>query len=315
MDPSRRGHISLLVLSVAILTAAHFSVSSSTHQQHVIHVVLRGLYLLPIIAGAVWFGLRGGVTSAVSIGVVYAGHILLSWRDQPMENVNQFAMVAVYLLVGTISGKLVDMQEREKDRRLKVEHESQRSAVIQGIASLSNALRAREENAMLHSEQVAVLAVEIGKHMRLPDEKLELLRLAALIHDVGKIGIRDDVLLNPNRLTSEEREAVERHPTLAAEILKPILATDEIVEIVLDHHECLDGSGYPRGLTGEQIPLEARILSVADVYSALTEERTYKSPMSAKEAMDIIESMAGTKLDGEIVQNLREIIDEGKVCV
>ena len=123
------------------------------------------------------------------------------------------------------------------------------------------------------------------------------------------------MLFNPNRLTPEEREAVKRHPILAAEILRPIQATDEIVEIVLDHHENLDGSGYPRGLRGEEIPLEARILSVADVYSALTEERTYKSPMSAGEAMDIIESMAGEKLDAQIVETLREIINEKEDCV
>jgi putative nucleotidyltransferase with HDIG domain len=300
-------------VSILLLSSTHLAVSVGTHRLHVIHVVFRGLYLLPIIAGALWFGARGGIMASLAVCVAYLGHILLSWPNQPMENVNQFAMMGVYVVVGAVSGILVDRQERERSRRLEAERLAQREAVVEGIASLANALGFRDVYTREHSERVSRLAVEIGKRRGLSDERLDCLRLASLMHDIGKIGVRDDILFKPDELTPEERARIERHPALAAEILRPIHGAEEIAGIVLSHHECPDGSGYPRGLRGDEIPPEARILRVADVFSALTDSRTYKTAMDASGALTWMLAKEGTKLDRESVRTLQTLVDDGKV--
>lgn len=255
-----------IIVAVAALTVAHFLVAHGTHGLHEIHIVMGGMYLLPIIAGAFWFGLRGGLATTAAVSLAYYAHIRLSWPNQPMENANQFAMIVVYWLVGIVTGVLVNVEERERERRLKAE----RDAIIEGISGLSNALRARDEYTRKHSEHVSRLAVQIGERLGLSKERLDLIRLAGLVHDVGKIGIRDDVLLKPHNLSPEELAAIKQHPTIAAEILRPLRGATEIAEIVLAHHECPDGSGYPRGFRAEKIPVEARVIRVADVFNRRT---------------------------------------------
>jgi HD-GYP domain-containing protein (c-di-GMP phosphodiesterase class II) len=128
---------------------------------------------------------------------------------------------------------------------------------------------------------------------------------------VGKIGIRDDVLLKPHGLSEEELAVIKQHPVIAAEILRPIRGAREIADIVLAHHECPDGSGYPRGCKEEEIPVEARIVRVADVFSSLIEERPYKAAVEVTRAMKIIKELAGTKLDVDGVRVLQHLVDEG----
>lgn len=300
----------VLGMIIGFISWLHFMLPIDSHRAHVLHVVLACLYLLPVIWSAISFGFRRGLLVSTAISVIYLAHIGFSWAGQPMENVNQFAMIAVYLTVGLTSGLLVSLRDKERERRLESERTSQRRAIVQGLAGLSNALGFRDEYTRRHSEEVAQLAVEIGRRRGLSEEKIETLRLAALIHDIGKIGVRDDILYKPERLGPEERAAMARHPMLAAEILQPIQGAEEIAAIVLAHHERPDGSGYPRGLRGCEIPLEALILSVADVYSALTEGRPYKSAMTEQEAIRIIRAMAGQKLDEKAVESLIEWIDD-----
>jgi len=304
-----RGRILFLTLWTLLVTAGHFSVGTGSHREHLIHILLAGLYLLPIVAAALWWGLRGGLVASLIIGGLYLVHMRTTWANQPMENANQAATIGVFLLIGSVSGTLVDRQERERLERQREDARAQREAIVQGISSLGNALRHRDESTREHCDQVARLAVEIGKCRGLSPERLELLRLAALVHDVGKIGVRDDILLKPDELTPDERKVVERHPQIAAEILRPIRGTEEIAEIVLSHHECPDGSGYPRGLTGERIELEAHILRVADVFVALTEARQYKPPMQGSAVLSWMQEQAGSKLDRESVAVLRSILE------
>lgn len=294
-------------LAVVLLTAAHFIVARNTHELHVIHIVLAGMYLLPIVASALWFGLRGSLSTTAVISLAYYVHIRVSWPNRPMENANQIAMIVVFWLVGIVTGILVNLEEQEKRHRLKAERE----IIIEGIAGLSNALRFRDEYTRQHSEHVSRLAVQIGTRLGMSPEELDLVRLAGLVHDVGKIGIRDDVLLKPHELSAEELTVIHRHPSIAAEILAPIHGAKEIAEIVLAHHECPDGSGYPRGLRGEEIRREARIVSVADVFSSLVEKRPYKPAMTVDQVMALVNEIAGTKLDRDCVRALQQLVDEG----
>lgn len=307
--PVRRVRLILLTISVLILAVAHLAVGRATHQLHVIHVILQGLCVVPIIAAALWFGLRGSIVTTAVISISYSGYVWLFWRNRPMENVNQLAMIVVYWILGVVAGGLVNAEGREKARRLYAERE----AIIEGLAGLSNALGFRDQYTREHSERVSHLAVEIGKRYGLPQKKLDVLRLAGLVHDVGKIGIRDDVLLKPDELSSEEWMVIRQHPAIAAEIIRPIRGAEDIAQIVLAHHECPDGSGYPKGSRGDEIPVEARILRVADVFSSLAEKRPYKPAVEPKKVMEIINEMAGTKLDVQSVRVLEELVEDGIV--
>ena len=264
------------------------------------------MYLLPIIASAVWFRLRGAVASTVFISLAYYGHIRLSWANQPMENANQYAMIGVYWIVGATAGVLVELQERERERRLRVERE----AIIQGISSLSTALRYRDEYTREHSEHVSRLAVQIGSRLGLSAEQLDLIRLAGLVHDIGKIGVRDDLLLKPRGLSPEELRVIQQHPKIAADILSSIRGTSEVARIVLAHHECPDGSGYPLGSKGEEIQVEARVVRVADVFCSLIEERPYKSAMQIDEALSVMRQMVGSKIDAKSFEALQALIGD-----
>ena len=304
----------LLVL-VLVVTLAHFLLDRVTHSSHILHIILAGLYFIPIIGGAVWFGARGAVGFAAVCSVSYYLHIRFSWANQPMENANQYGWVATFWILGIISGVLIDLERNERDRRVRAERTAEREAVIEGIAGLSNALRARDEYTREHSEHVSKLATELARRLGLNGERLELVRLSALVHDVGKIGVRDDVLLKPDELSPEERAEVERHPIVAAEILRPIRGARDIAEIVLAHHACPDGSGYPNRLTSAQIPLEAHVVRVADVFACLTEKRPYKPPLDAAVALKIMEGLAGSKLDAGAFCALKEVLVAGsQIC-
>jgi putative nucleotidyltransferase with HDIG domain len=312
LDYGHRARPRAILLAVAVvgISVAHYSLGVATHGFHVIHIILAASYLVPITAASVWFGLRGSVLTTSIISVAYYAHTRLSWPNQPMENANQMAMIGVFWLLGIVAGVLEDLQARERKHRLEAEKRAEREAAIEAITGLSNALRARDEYTREHSEHVAMLAVAIGRKRGLSPEQLEMLRLAALVHDVGKIGIRDDILLKPDHLTADERERIEQHPMIAAKILRPIHSAREISQIVLAHHEHPDGTGYPQGLTAAQIPLEAHILRVADVYASLTEQRPYKSAMPSELALQIMETWSGTKLQAESFRTLRAVLDD-----
>lgn len=311
MTGTRLARAAILAAAILLLAVLHFAIGTTTHRLHINHVILANLTLVPILAAAIWFGLGGGVSAAVFASALYYAHMRLSWPNQPMENVNQLGQMAVYLLVGIASGVLVQWQERERAARLRSEANAQREAIVQGLSLLNRALGSRDGAAMRHSENVARLSVELARRCGLAPARIELLRLAALVHDVGKIGISDDVLFKPAGLTETEAAEMHHHPAIAAAILKGIRGTEEIAEIVLAHHEKLNGTGYPRGLHEAQIPLEARILSVADVFCALTEPRPYKpAVMSASDAMRIIRPMAGAELDPFIVELLAGLVSQ-----
>jgi HD-GYP domain-containing protein (c-di-GMP phosphodiesterase class II) len=158
---------------------------------------------------------------------------------------------------------------------------------------------ATQEHAWRLGRTSALLALGLG----LPDREVELIRRAAPLHDIGKIGIPDAILLKPGRLTYEEFEQIKTHTTIGAEILSgsrsQLLGMAE--RIALTHHERWDGRGYPRGLAGEQIPLPGRIVAVADVFDALTHERPYKPAWSLQEAVAEIPSQAGGQFDPDVV--------------
>lgn len=185
---------------------------------------------------------------------------------------------------------------REKERFI-----AERSLMLGSITSLIQALEARDLYTRGHSDSVAKIAVGMGRQMKLSSREIEYIDIAGKLHDIGKIGIRDDLLLKSDRLTDEEFEIVKQHPVIGANILRPIPSLSEIIPAVLHHHEHWDGKGYPSGLKGNQIPLRARIIAVGDTYHALVSNRPYRKGMTHKEAVAVIQQVSGTQLCPECV--------------
>lgn len=294
-----------------LISIAHFTIGTLRHEMHIEHVILQALYVVPIIAGALWFGVRGALAVVIVVSSIYYSYMRVMWPDQPMENTNQLAMLVIYWVVGTVTGVLVQMKENQRQAHLRAQQLARRESMIQALYSLSDALRLRDQYTRKHSERVSSLAVEIGKRRGLGTGELDILRLAALVHDIGKIGIRDDVLFKPAQLSPEERAGIEQHPVTAASILASIEGAKEIADIVLTHHECPDGSGYPNHLTAEQIPVGAHILRVADVFSSLVDSRPYKAGLDSQETLRIMHGLAPSQLDQQSLAILDELVAEG----
>jgi putative nucleotidyltransferase with HDIG domain len=180
--------------------------------------------------------------------------------------------------------------------------EAQTEAAYTGaIRALAAALDARDPYTAGHSERVSVLSVAIGRTLGLPADELEVLRLGALLHDIGKIGVPDHVLRKPGPLTSAEFAAIKEHPVLGARILHQVPFLARHLPIVELHHERPDGHGYPYGLQGDDIPLDARIVHVADAYDAITTERAYRRGRPPREALRELWRCSGSEFDAEIV--------------
>jgi putative nucleotidyltransferase with HDIG domain len=155
-----------------------------------------------------------------------------------------------------------------------------------------------------HSPNVASLAVAIARRLGWTDEELGSLRIAAMLHDVGKAAIPDSILRKPGKLTTEEFAEIKQHPLLGAGIVERVDGLEDIVPWIRHAHEHWDGSGYPDGLAGEDIPLASRILLVADAYDAMTAPRPYRDPLPAEEAIEELERHRGTQFDTTCVDAL-----------
>jgi cyclic di-GMP phosphodiesterase len=177
------------------------------------------------------------------------------------------------------------------------------------LFSLANALEAKDFYTAGHSERVAQLAMEIGRRMNLKAHDIEALRRGGLIHDIGKIAVKEAILLKPGRLTEEEMGHVRSHPKRGYEICEPLKSLEPCLPIIRSHHERIDGEGYPDGLRGNEIPLTARITAVADAYDAMTTDRPYRQGMPEDRALSIFENERdGGQWDTACVDHLLEIV-------
>jgi putative nucleotidyltransferase with HDIG domain len=186
-----------------------------------------------------------------------------------------------------------------------------RKMFTQTIKALASAIDARDPSTKKHSENVSTIAMEIGEEMGVSEADLESLQWGGLLHDVGKIGIPDAVLLKPSRLNKEERMAMNAHPEKGRDILQDVEALAPILPVILHHHQWYNGSGYPkvqvgdteRALIGEEIPLLARILHVADAFEAMTAVRPYRpNPMGPQQAIEELRKYAGIQFDPKVVE-------------
>lgn len=197
--------------------------------------------------------------------------------------------------------------------RLKQAAEENRELFLGTIRMLGAAIDEKDPYTRGHSGRVAKYSVIIGNLLDLSPEELDRLRISALLHDVGKIGVDDRVLKKPGSLTPEEFELMKQHPTKGANIMRPVAQLKEMLPGIELHHEHVDGRGYPYGLQGNQIPLMARIIAVADTLDAMTTNRPYQSAMELDYALARIRQLAGTKFDSPVVDALEAAIEAGKL--
>jgi diguanylate cyclase (GGDEF)-like protein/putative nucleotidyltransferase with HDIG domain len=179
------------------------------------------------------------------------------------------------------------------------------------LVLLAGTLELRDPYVLGHSRQVARYAASIGKELKLPVEQLEILRKASLLHDIGKLAIPDSILAKPGPLTEFEYDQVKEHPGVAARIFVESRFLHSLLPVIRHHHERYDGSGYPTGLKGESIPLEARILSVADAVEAIASDRAYRLGSPAEMVLQELRAGAGTQFDPEIVEALCQAVERG----
>ena len=197
---------------------------------------------------------------------------------------------------------------RDLEFTLENQLRSERDATIATITSLVSALEARDPHTRNHSTRVAQFSVRLGREMGLSRDGLYELHLAGLLHDIGKIGIPDAILLKPAGLTRDEYEIMKSHPTLGARILAGIPGLESVVRVVLHHHEMVDGRGYPDGLAGEDIPLGSRIIAASDTYLSMAEDRPYRPAQTLNAVIQELRRVAGRQLDPNVVDAMLVMI-------
>ncbi len=203
----------------------------------------------------------------------------------------------------------------ERTRELDRQRQKLEQVSIATLHALLNALEAKYPDFVGHSVRVADLSATIAAELGLSDDEIEAVRAAGRLHDIGRIGIRDSVLSKRGPLTPTEQNHVREQVVIGFQILSPLEHLGPVREYVKSHHEHWDGSGYPEGLKGEQIPLGARILCAAEIYDAITSPRPYQGALSPERAMELMCRMAGETLDRRVVDALSEAVKRHKTLV
>jgi len=176
------------------------------------------------------------------------------------------------------------------------------------IQALVKLVEMRDPYTKKHSMKVSSVAVKLAKHMGLSKQYIETVRLAAILHDIGKLGVKEEILLKESTLTHDEYKAVKEHPSFGVDIIKPIPFLSEILPIIRHHHENFDGTGYPDCLKGEEIPLGSRIISIADVYDALMSDRAYRKAYDADKVMQMMKKEKGKKFSPEVLEQFIDMV-------
>jgi HD-GYP domain-containing protein (c-di-GMP phosphodiesterase class II) len=184
--------------------------------------------------------------------------------------------------------------------------------LVESIFAFAKTLEVKDHYTGEHTEKTVKYATDIASALALTRHEIDTIRQAAILHDLGKVGISENILNKKSKLTKKELEEIRRHPSIAADILRPVHILNAIIPLILHHHERWDGKGYPDGLKGEEIPVGARIVAIADVYQALISNRPYRKAFSKKDAIKIIEDASGTQFDPKIAGIFLGIIKKEK---
>ncbi|QSO54430.1 HD domain-containing protein [Alicyclobacillus curvatus] len=261
------------------------------------------VFVAPIVLAAWYWSARAAMVISLAAGFLCGPLMYLnSWTDtlQPWSVI--IVRTVIFMLFGIGIGLLLE--------RMKEKNDSLQRAGTELIKTLAHTIELRDAYTNGHCERVAKMAVTIGKELHLSTTQLLYLEWAALIHDIGKIGVPEDILNKTDKLTDAEFAVIKRHPNLGAWALKASEVGQHMRDGVLHHHERWDGKGYPYGQSGENIPLQGRIIAVPDVWDAITSERSYRKEMAREDSIQMMKDGRGTQFDPEILDIFLRLLDK-----
>ncbi|MBK8303326.1 MAG: HD domain-containing protein [Chloracidobacterium sp.] len=223
------------------------------------------------------------------------------------ENITEIGTLAetFNLMGGKIEDQIANLAKAAEENR---------ELFVGTVKALAAAIDGKDKYTRGHSERVSRISVAIGKRLNMPADELETLRISALLHDIGKIAVDDAILKKPAALTEEEFEIMKTHPMKGYKIMSQIPAMKDFLPGMVMHHEMVNGKGYPKGLTGDQIPLQAKIVSVADTFDAMTIDRPYSKGMELQPALERLRSFVGTRYQSDVVEALVDACNAGEVA-
>jgi len=252
-------------------------------------------------------------------GRLHRGVDLLAATEKILDNVKSKGGDGIYSVLDAKEQKEVLPHEFEEPTDVKFLKEKiekltrrGRQNLIESIAAFAKTIELKDHYTGKHVENTVYYSVEIAKELDLTEEELENIKQASMLHDLGKVGISDKILLKKSKLTKKEFEEIKKHPQIAADIIRPIQFMHDIIPLILYHHERWDGKGYPAGLKGDEIPMGSRIIAVADVYQALTSNRPYRKAFPRDVAAGMIKKGSGTQFDPRIVDVFLRILKKNK---
>lgn len=225
------------------------------------------------------------------------------------EKLLEYADKALYYAKRNGRNRCVIYDEKVEEKDIK---EPEKDILISSVYALAAAIDAKDHYTFGHSENVAKYAVLLGKELGFNDEQLDIMRNAGLLHDVGKIGIPESILTKPGKLTQEECEIMKTHVELSVDIFKHIPNLIKVIPAVICHHERYDGKGYPRGIKGNNIPIEGRCLTIVDSFDAMISRRPYKRPLSLEQAINELKANKGTQFDPKLTEIFIDIVEKNK---
>jgi putative nucleotidyltransferase with HDIG domain len=244
----------------------------------------------------------------LAVGLLTAG-VAFAYQQQDLY------VVGLLVVVGLIFQFLLRTALNSQERKEKLEGRTRQLASLQVglLSTVMQTLSLRDKMTARHSAAVARYSREISKALGLSEHDQDIVHTAALLHDIGKFIFPDSILFAASKLTPDDMEIVRRHPEQGARLVAQIEGYGPVAEIILAHHERIDGEGYPNGLVGSQIPLAARIISVADTYDVMTSRDSYRRPVSSREAIEELRRVSDAQLDANVVETFVSLIEERSV--
>ncbi|MBL8995555.1 MAG: HD-GYP domain-containing protein [Spirochaetia bacterium] len=300
--------ILIVIGSSALIFIIHAATPAGPHAWHWIHLLARKMFLLPILFGAARFGVLGSFCVTFFVSGIFLLHVVMDWRTQKMLMEEQMTEIITFWIDGSIA---IFFFQRIKSalRDLRLAHEDT-------FALLAGSLELRERRTAGHSERVRDYSLLIARKMDVRDPAvLKNLGDGAMFHDVGKIGISDKILLKAGPLNRPEMAQMQKHPEWGADLIGRARFLSGARELVLSHHERFNGGGYPRGISGENIPLGARIFAVADAFDAMTADRPYHTGVTLKRARSEIARESGCQFDPKAVEAFLGLPDSDLVGI
>lgn len=262
---------------------------------------------------AIKLKLSMGIASYPEDGLIMDGMCLVYLADKVLRRVKEFGgsdIATTAKLEKAECGALAESEAEVRTLKRKVERLARRAnqCVVEAVFAFAKTIGMKDRYTERRVENGVLYAEAVAKALGLPKTKIELVRKAAILHDLGKVGIDEDILRKKAKLTAQEYDMIKTHPKIGADIIKPIKFLSDLVPYIHHHHERWDGKGYPSGLKGEDIPIGARILALIDVYQSLTSNRPYRKAYSKEEALGIIEKESGKAYDPRVTETFLKVM-------